>query len=141
MNLFWSLEISSIESSVPWSIASSLYNANLGQRIQNHFCGKVRLASKLCKKFLPMLEFPIKLFWNLQKALIKSSVRLNVGKRLKNAKFIRRIQNHFLWEGKANVEPSRKVSKYIEVFYKFTLKSVKSVNRIFWAIEHWFKPF
>ena len=62
-------------------------------------------------------------------------MELNVDKRLKTAKFARRI---FL-ESKTNVETCRKHSPYFGVFYKFLLKSVKSVNRTFSAMGYWFK--
>ena len=45
----------------------------------------------------------------------------------------------FFWESEANVETLPKRSSYIWVFYKFVLKSVKSVNRILWAMEYCFK--
>ena len=47
----------------------------------------------------------------------------------------------FSWESEANLETLQKVSLYIWVSYKFVLKSVKSLNRIFWATEYWFKAF
>ena len=43
------------------------------------------------------------------------------------------------WESEANVETFQKLSPYIWVCYKFVLKSVKSLNRILWATEYWFK--
>ena len=45
----------------------------------------------------------------------------------------------FFWESEANVETLQKPSPYIWVSYKFVLKSVKSLNRILWATEYWFK--
>ena len=45
----------------------------------------------------------------------------------------------FFWESKANLETLQKISPLISVFYIFVLKSVKSLNRIFWAMEYWFK--
>ena len=45
----------------------------------------------------------------------------------------------FFWEGDANVEPLQKLSPSIWVFYKFVLKSIKSLNRILWATEYWFR--
>ena len=32
-----------------------------------------------------------------------------------------------------------KISPYIGIFYKFVLKSPKSLNRIIWMIEYWYK--
>ena len=34
---------------------------------------------------------------------------------------------------------SEKISRYIEVTFKFVFKCTKSRNRIFWKIEYWFK--
>ena len=45
----------------------------------------------------------------------------------------------FFWESETNVETFQKLSPYIRVFYKFVLKTVKSWNRILWALEYWFK--
>ena len=45
----------------------------------------------------------------------------------------------FFLEREANVETLQKFSPYIWVFYKFVLKSVKSLNRMLWATEYWFK--
>ena len=45
----------------------------------------------------------------------------------------------FLWKSKKNPGNLWKRSCNIGVSYKFVLKSVKSWNRIFWAMEHWFK--
>ena len=38
-----------------------------------------------------------------------------------------------------NLGTIQKLSLYIGVSYKFVLKSIKSLNRIFWVIEYWFK--
>ena len=45
----------------------------------------------------------------------------------------------FFLESKANVQTLQKLSLYIWVSYKFLLKSVKSLNRILWVTEYWFK--
>ena len=45
----------------------------------------------------------------------------------------------FLWESDAKLETFQKHSLYIGVFYKSALNSVKTLNRIFWAKEYWFK--
>ena len=39
-----------------------IYHAKFGQRIQNHFSGKVRQTLELFKKFLPIFVFPMNLF-------------------------------------------------------------------------------
>ena len=124
VSFFWSLHEVKIESSEPWNIGSSLYNDKSGQRIENHFSGKVRLALKFCHDFLPMLEFPINLFWSLSKAKIKSSVRLNVSERLKNAKFAQRIQNRF--SGRA-----RQPLKIPKNFFCILLFP----KNLFWSVE------
>ena len=43
------------------------------------------------------------------------------------------------WEAVANLITLQKLSPYIGVSYKFVLKSVKSLNRILWVIQYWFK--
>ena len=45
----------------------------------------------------------------------------------------------FFCESEANIETFQKLALYLEVFYKFVLKSVKRENRIFWATKYWFK--
>ena len=119
VSFFWSLHEVKIESSEPWNIGSSLYNDKSGQRIENHFSGKVRLALKFCHDFLPMLEFPINLFWSLSNAKIKSSVRLNVSERLKNAKFARRIQNYFSGKLRQTLKPLENFIRILQFSINF----------------------
>ena len=45
----------------------------------------------------------------------------------------------FFCEKGANLQFLEKLSPYIGVSDKFFLKSVKSLNRIFWVIEYWLK--
>ena len=45
----------------------------------------------------------------------------------------------FFWESEAKLETLQKLSPYTGVFYKFVLKSAKTLNRIFWAMEYWLK--
>ena len=45
----------------------------------------------------------------------------------------------FLWKSEVNLETFQQPSPYIGVSYKFILKSAKSLNQIFWAMEYWFK--
>ena len=45
----------------------------------------------------------------------------------------------FFWESEKNRGTLQKLSPYNGVSYKFVLKSVESLNRIFWVIEYWFK--
>ena len=49
----------------PWNIGWRPYNVKLGQRLQNHFSGKVRQTLKHCKIFVPILELLVNLFWGL----------------------------------------------------------------------------
>ena len=65
INLLWSLSKAQMESSGPWNIGLTLYNAKFGQRIQNHFSGKVRQALEVFKNSLLILEFLINLFWSV----------------------------------------------------------------------------
>ena len=45
----------------------------------------------------------------------------------------------FFWKSKGNVETLQNHSPYTWVSRNFVLKSVKSLNRILWALEYWFK--
>ena len=45
----------------------------------------------------------------------------------------------FFWESEKNHGTLQKLSPYNGLSYKFVLKSVESLNRIFWVIEYWFK--
>ena len=47
--------------------------------------------------------------------------------------------NLSFWESKINLGTLEKLFPYIGVSYKFVLKSVKSLNRIFWAMDYSFK--
>ena len=49
------------------------------------------------------------------------------------------ITQSFPWESKAKLETFWKGSPYIGVSYKFFFKSMKNLNRIFWAMEYLFK--
>ena len=112
---------------------------SLTKQIQSHFSGKGRLNSKLFKNFLPILELFINLFSILSKAWIESSKWLNIGTRLKNVKFGQQTKKQFFCKSEANFEIFQKRFPYIGVYYKYVLKSVKSLNRILWVMEYWFK--
>ena len=45
----------------------------------------------------------------------------------------------FFWVSEGKLKNLQKLSPYLGVSYKFALKSVKSLNRIFWVFEYWFK--
>ena len=47
--------------------------------------------------------------------------------------------NLSFWESKINLGTLEKLFPYIGVSYKFVLKSAKSLNRIFWAMDYSFK--
>ena len=44
----------------------------------------------------------------------------------------------FFWGSHTNFGTVQKLSSYIGFCYKFVLKSIKSLNRIFWAMKYWF---
>ena len=44
----------------------------------------------------------------------------------------------FFWETETNLATLQKLSRYIRVSHKVVLKSVKTLNRILWAMEYWF---
>ena len=92
--------------------------------MQNHFSGKATLFLKLYKDFLSVLKFPINLFWSLPEASIESWVQLSVIKRLKNAKFARRIQNHF----------SEKVKQTLKISENF-LRILEFPINFFWSLS------
>ena len=48
------------------------------------------------------------------------------------------IKKPYFWESKANFEPFQKLFPNIWASYKFVLRSVNRLNRIFWAMEYWF---
>ena len=45
----------------------------------------------------------------------------------------------FFWENEACLPTLQKLSPYIGVCYKFALRSLKSLSRIFWPMEYWIK--
>ena len=47
----------------------------------------------------------------------------------------------FFWENVANRKTLQNLSSYVGISYKFFLKSVKSLNPLFWVIKYWFKAF
>ena len=104
------------------NIGSRFYNDKFRRRIQNHFSEKTRRSLKVSKKFLPVLEFRINLFWSLSKAWIESSGTWNIGQRLENANFGRRTEDGF----------SRKPRQTLELFKKFSAMLQFAIN-FFWS--------
>ena len=47
----------------------------------------------------------------------------------------------FFWDSNANLQTLQKLPSYYKISYKFPLKSVKNLNRIFSVFECWFKTF
>ena len=45
----------------------------------------------------------------------------------------------FFWKSDTKLKTLQNLFLYIGVSYKFALKSLKSLNRIFWSMEYWFK--
>ena len=78
-----------------WILVQGFIMSNLTNKYKAIFPEKVRQTVKLSITFLHMLEYSVKLFWRLPKALIESLVQWNNDSRLYNAKFGKRIQNHF----------------------------------------------
>ena len=79
------------------------------------------------------------MFWSLSKASIESSERLNIGSSLYNAQAWSTNAKPFFWEIDANLKTLQKIFHCLWVPYKFSLKSIKSLNQIFWVMEYWFK--
>ena len=71
-------------------------------------------------------------------AYIESFKWSNIATKLINTKFVRRIKKVFL-ESEANLKTFKKFLVHNGVSYKFVFKSVKSLTRIFWMIEYWWK--
>ena len=71
-------------------------------------------------------------------AYIESFKWSDIATRLINTKFVRRIKKVFL-ESEANLKTFKKFLVHNGVSYKFVFKSVKSLTRIFWMIEYWWK--
>ena len=95
---------------------------------------------KLSKRYLLILAFPINLLWSLQKAWIESSESLNIGTNKDGKCQTWPINTKpFFWENESNLETFQTFSLYIVASYKFVLKSVKGLNKIFWVIEYWYK--
>ena len=93
----------------------------------------------LSKKFLPIFEvfykFVLKclnvlnwIFWTREYCF----------KALKCKNWLTNT-NPLFWQSETNIETLQNFSVDIWVFYKFVLKSVKSLNQILWATEYWFK--
>ena len=45
----------------------------------------------------------------------------------------------FFWETETNLATLQKLYRYIRVSHKVVLKSVKTLNRILWAMEYWLR--
>ena len=121
------------------NIGTKLNNAKFGQQMQNDFSRKLKQILKLFTKITHILEFPINLFWSLQKVQIEplSYWMLVQGSKMSNLVDEYKV---IFRETEANLETSRRLSPYNGVSYKF-LKSEKSLNRIFWVTEYWYKAF
>ena len=94
---------------------------------------------KLSKNLLPIFEFSINLFWSLSKILNRILWASESWFKDLKCQFWLTNTKPFFWKSEANVETLQKLSPYIWTSCKFVLKSGKSLNRISWAIESWFK--
>ena len=103
------------------------------------FCGKVRETLKPCRIFFLVFEFSYKyvlksvnsvnwIFWVTEYCL----------KALKWKIWLMKTKP-FIWDSETKLETLQKLSSHIWIFYKFVLKSVNSLSRIFWATEYWLK--
>ena len=107
--------------------------------MQNHFSGKMRQLLKHSDELSPYI-------WVSYKFVLKSVNSLNQifwameywSKALKCQIWLTTTKQVF-WESEVNIESSPKLSPYSWASYKFVLKSVNSLNQIFWATEYWFK--
>ena len=95
---------------------------------------------------LETLEKPFSYIWPSFKFILKSAKSLNgifwvIQCWFKALECQNWLTNTILifWETVANLITLQKLSPYIGVSYKFVLKSVKSLNRILWVIQYWFK--
>ena len=113
-------------------------NATFATQIQNHFSAKARLFLSLPKFFCPCCSYLSTLFRVCQEHrsnLLRDWI-------LVQGSILQSLVNEYktiFWGKKCKFWNFPKSFSYIAVSYKFGLKSAKSLNRIFWAIEYWFK--
>ena len=102
-------------------------------------CEKGRQIIKVSKIFLSIFEFPEKFFLKSVKSLNRIFWATEYWFKALKCQIWLTNTKPFFWESEANLETLQKLSLYIWVSYKFVLKFVKSLNRIFWAMEYLFK--
>ena len=79
-----------------WTLVQGFNNYKFAQQIQIYFSGKQRQSLKPLKSFLPILEFPINLFWSLSKALMKSSGSWSFGQSFRMTNLVNKYKIMFL---------------------------------------------
>ena len=102
-------------------------------------CEKGRQIIKVSKIFLSIFEFPENFFLKSVKSLNRIFWATEYWFKALKCQIWLTNTKPFFWESEANLETLQKLSLYIWVSYKFVLKFVKSLNRIFWAMEYLFK--
>ena len=139
-SLFQSQSKAWVEPSQLFNINKRLESAKFGQQIKNPFFGKVRQTLKLSKNVLHILEIPLNLFprsfcQNPKSNLLSHGILVQS---FITPNFVDEYRTIFLgnigWPWNF-----LKISSLIEVLYKLVLGSVKSLSRIFWVIEYWYK--
>lgn len=140
IDVCWSLSEASIKSCERYEIDSRLWNAKFRERIQNYFWEREANLGTLQKLFtyigvsyqfvLKSLKTLIWIFLAMEYCFKALECQLS----LMNAK-------SFFWENVANRKTLQNLSSYVGISYKFFLKSVKSLNPLFWVIKYWFKAF
>ena len=114
-------------------------DAKFGERIQFYFSGKAKTNLGTLQKLFSYLGVGYKFVLNSVKTHIGIFCAREYWFRALECKIWPTNTQSFFWENGTNLQILEKLSPYIGVSDKFVLKSVKSLNRIFWVIEYWLK--
>ena len=103
------------------------------------FPGKSRFTFKLSNNLISKLEFPVN--WLLKSVKSLNEIFLAIEYYLKTLECQIWSTNaiSFSWENETKLKTLKNLSPYIGVSFKFVLKTIKSLNRIFVDMEYWFK--
>ena len=110
-----------------------------GQRTQNHFPVKASQNLKFSIKIYRHIRLSYKFVLKLLKSLSWMFWVIEYLYKAKKYQTLSTAAKPFFWKSEVNLETFQQPSPYIGVSYKFILKSAKSLNQIFWAMEYWFK--
>ena len=113
--------------------------SQFGRLIQNHFFWESEAKFETLQRLSIYIGVSYKFVLKSVKGLNQNFWVIEYWFKTLECQFWSTNRKLFFWESKTKLETLQKLFPYIEVSFKFALKSVKTLNRVFWAMEYWFK--